>query len=82
MEKIPKHLSRDLKVAAIELSKAKLPLKKIRDQLNISESSLRRILRRLWALRMDDSDYLKALEESMPKRLDEVIEREGATTKY
>jgi hypothetical protein len=44
VEKIPKHLSRDLKVAAIELSKANVPLKKIRDQLNISESSLRRIL--------------------------------------
>jgi hypothetical protein len=44
VEKIPKHLSRDLKVAAIELSKAHFPLKKIRDHLNISESSLHRIL--------------------------------------
>jgi hypothetical protein len=69
-------------VAAIELSKAKVPLKKIRDQLNISESSLRRILRRLWTLRMDDSDYLKALVESMPRWLAEVIELEGVTTKY
>ncbi len=75
VESIPKHLSRDLKVAAIELSKAKVPLKKIRDQLNISESSLRRILRRLWILGM-------ALVESMPRRLAEVIEHEGATTKY
>jgi hypothetical protein len=75
VEKIPKHLSRDLKVATIELSKAKVLLKKIRDQLNISESSLRCILRRLWILRM-------ALVESMPRRLAEVNEREGATTKY
>jgi hypothetical protein len=82
VEKIPKHLSRDLKVAAIELSKAKVPLKKIRDQLNISESSLRHILRRLSTLRMDDSDYLKALVESMPRRLAEVIKHEGATTMY
>jgi hypothetical protein len=44
VEKIPKHLSRDLKVAATELSKAHFPLKKSRDQLNISESSLHRIL--------------------------------------
>jgi hypothetical protein len=44
VEKIPKYLSRDLKVAAIELSKAQVPLKKIRDMLNISESSLCRIL--------------------------------------
>jgi hypothetical protein len=44
VEQIPKHLSRDLKVAAIELSKVHFPLKKIRDPLNISERSLRRIL--------------------------------------
>jgi hypothetical protein len=31
---------------------------------------------------MDNSDYLKALVESMPRRLAEVIEREGATAKY
>jgi hypothetical protein len=31
---------------------------------------------------MDDSNYLKALVESMPRRLAEVIEHEGATTKY
>ncbi len=39
-------------------------------------------IRRLWTLRMDDSNYLKALVESMPRSLAEVIEREGATTKY
>jgi hypothetical protein len=39
-------------------------------------------IRRLWTLRMDDSNYLKALVESMPRRLAEVIEHEGATTKY
>jgi hypothetical protein len=39
-------------------------------------------IRRLWTMRMDDSDYLKALVESMPRRLAEVIEREAATTKY
>jgi hypothetical protein len=40
VDKILKHLSRDLKLAAIELSKAQVPLKKIRDQLNISHASL------------------------------------------
>jgi hypothetical protein len=39
-------------------------------------------IRRLWTLRMDDSDYLKALVESMPRRLDEMIEREDASTKH
>jgi hypothetical protein len=31
---------------------------------------------------MEDSAYLKKLVESMPRRLAEVIEREGASTKY
>jgi hypothetical protein len=31
---------------------------------------------------MDDIDYLKTLVESMPRRLQDVIDREGATTKY
>jgi hypothetical protein len=44
VEKIQKHLSGDLKVASIEHSKAQVPLKKVRDQLNISECSLRCIL--------------------------------------
>jgi hypothetical protein len=36
----------------------------------------------LWVTRMDDIDYLKTLVESMPRRLQDVIDREGATTKY
>ena len=39
-------------------------------------------IKRLWVLRMEDSDYLKKLVESMPRRLAEVIERGGACTKY
>ncbi len=39
-------------------------------------------IKRLWTIRMEDSDYLKKLVESMPRRLAEVIEREGASTKY
>ncbi len=35
----------------------------------------------LWAM-MYDIDHLKTLVESMPKRLQDVIDREGATTKY
>jgi hypothetical protein len=31
---------------------------------------------KLWTIRMEVSDYLKALLESMPQRLSEVIERE------
>ncbi len=39
-------------------------------------------IRRLCTLRMDDSNYLKALVESMPTRLVKVIEHEDGTTKY
>jgi hypothetical protein len=31
---------------------------------------------------MDDCEYLRNLVESMPRRLEEVIQREGAMTKY
>jgi hypothetical protein len=31
---------------------------------------------------MDDSAYLRSLVESMPRRLQEVISRDGNTTKY
>jgi transposase len=37
---------------------------------------------KLWVTRVSDSDYLKKLVESMPKRLAEVIEKDGATTGY
>ena len=37
---------------------------------------------RLWTVRMADSDYLRSLVESMPRRLAEVIERGGNPTKY
>ena len=39
-----KHFSNDEKRAAIELWRAKIPLKDIRKQLEMSESTLRRIL--------------------------------------
>jgi hypothetical protein len=31
---------------------------------------------------MDDLDYLRKLVDSMPRRLEEVIVRQGAFTKY
>ena len=128
------------KRAAIELWRAKVPLKAIRSQLKMSESTLRRVLafakkqpenpiadrkpesgrppkittaiqivmkRKLMQTptltanqlkqkipelasvsvreilgQMSDNSYLQNLVESMPRRLQEVIDREGATTKY
>ena len=37
---------------------------------------------KLWVMKMSDERYLQSLLESMPRRLQEVIEREGDTTKY
>ena len=36
----------------------------------------------LWVLRMSDSQYLRNLVESMPRRLEDVTSREGNHTKY
>ncbi len=38
-------------------------------------------IKRLWIIKMDKSEYLK-LMDSMPRRLEEVIARHGASTKY
>jgi hypothetical protein len=88
--------TKDVKRAAVELWKASVPLKQIRAQLKIPERSLRRILDhakknsdelkreilKLWCQKMEDCEYLRHLVESMPRRLEEVIQREGAMTKY
>ena len=37
---------------------------------------------RLWTLKMDDSQYLRNLVESMPRRLQAVLESGGNATKY
>jgi hypothetical protein len=42
----------------------------------------KREMTELWTLRMRDSDYLVKLVVSMPKRLAEVIEKNGWTTHY
>jgi hypothetical protein len=89
--------TKDVKRAAVELWKASVPLKQIRAQLKIPERSLRRILDhapctnledmkreilKLWCQKVEDCEYLRHLVESMPRRLEEVIQREGAMTKY
>ena len=43
---------------------------------------LKEEITKLWVLRMDNCDYLKKLVESMPQRLQEVIERDGNVTHY
>ena len=47
-----------------------------------SMAELQATITRLWVLRMSDSDYMRSLVESMPRRLQEVIEKAGNATKY
>ena len=73
------------KRVAVELCKAWVSLKKIREQLKMSERSLpalQREITELWTLQMDNIDYLKSLVKSMPRRLEAIIEIDGNATKY
>ncbi len=74
------------KQVAVELWKAKVPLKRIREQLQDSKATslpqLQQEIKFLWTLQMDDIQSLKNLMESMPRRLEAVILNEGNSTKY
>jgi len=39
-------------------------------------------IKRLWVLKMSDSNYLRNLAVSMPRRLQAVLEKGGNATKY
>ena len=54
----------------------------LRDSTSTSLPALQREITELWTKKMDDIPYLKALVESMPRRLEDVIRRDGNTTKY
>jgi hypothetical protein len=59
-----------------------VPLKTVREQFKISEDQRFKEIKRLWIIKMDKSEYLKKIMDSMPRRLEEVIVRQGASTKY
>ena len=77
-----KHFSSEEKKVAMALWKAKVPLKTVREQCKISEDQRIKDIKRLWIIKMDNSEYLKKLMDSMPRRLEEVIARKGASIKY
>ena len=54
----------------------------LQDKKVTSIPQLQAETRRLWVTRMDNCDYLKALVESMPRRLQAVVENSGNVTKY
>ena len=82
---VPNFSMEDNRVA-VELWKVKVPLKRIREQLQDSKATslpqLQQEIKFLWTLQMDDIQYLKNLVESMPRRLEAVILNEGNSTKY
>ncbi len=58
--------------------KAKVPLKTVREQFKISEDQRIKEIKRLWIITLDKSVFM----DSMPRRLEEVILRQGVSTKY
>ncbi len=58
--------------------KAKVPLKTVREQFKISEYQRIREIKRLWIIKMDKSEFI----ERMSRKLEEVILRQGVSTKY
>ena len=54
----------------------------LRDSKATSLLQLQREITELWVLRMDNIQYLKNLVESMPRRLQAVIDGNGNLTKY
>jgi hypothetical protein len=55
-----------------------MSMKTVRKQCQMSESTFARF----WIIQIDDCKYLKMLVDSIPRRLEEVIERQGASIKY
>jgi hypothetical protein len=49
----------------------------LRESKATNVQGLQQDVTRLWVLMMDDSQYLRNLVESMPRRLEDVIRREG-----
>ncbi len=46
--------------------------------IQISEDQRSKEIKRLWIIKMDKSEFM----DSMPRRLEEVILRQGVSTKY
>ena len=54
----------------------------LQDSKATSLPQLQQEIKELWTLQMDNIQYLKNLAESMPRRLEAIIQNEGNSTKY
>ncbi len=54
----------------------------LRDCQANSIPQLKEEIKQLWILKMDDCQYLRSLVESMPRRLQAVLENGGNAIKY
>jgi hypothetical protein len=59
-----------------------VPLKTVREQYKISKDQRIKEIKKLWLIKMDNNKYLKKLMDRMPRRLEEVTARQGASIKY
>jgi hypothetical protein len=73
-----KHFSSEEKKVAMALWKPKVPLKIVREQFKISEDQRIKGIKRLWIIKMDKSEFM----DNMSRRQEEVILRQGVSTKY
>ena len=56
--------------------------KQLKEENNTSIPELQESIKRLWEEKMSDLTYLQSLVSSMPKRMADVIDRDGGMTKY
>jgi hypothetical protein len=54
-------------------------LKTVREKCKKSEDQRMKEIKRLWIIKMDNSKYLTKLMDSMPRRVQEIIARQGAS---
>ena len=93
MEAKGAHFSSGTRRVAFELWRAKVPnpienvWSWMKKQLSENSTATNLVdwkieVNELWVLRMSNSQYLRNLVESMPRRLEDVISREENPTKY
>jgi hypothetical protein len=72
----------DCRTSASSTARASIQLEKIKDASCTSMDQWKQAIVDLWDLKMADSDYLKNPVESMPRRLQDVFQRQGGSTEY